>query len=118
MTREARITKSEIRSKFEYQNPKKQVARTTVRFRPLGLGPLIVALIAFISGVSSTSLAAEPLRALLITGGCCHDYEAQKKILSEGISSRANVEWTIIHEGKDRTDRVSIYAKPDWAKGF
>lgn len=60
----------------------------------------------------------KPIRALMVTGGCCHDYEAQKKILSEGISARANVEWTIIHEGKDRTDRVSIYAKPDWAKGF
>jgi hypothetical protein len=34
------------------------------------------------------SRAGEPLRALLITGGCCHDYEAQKKILTEGISAR------------------------------
>src|SRR2546423_1352143 len=43
--------------------------------------------------------AAEPIKALMITGGCCHDYEQQKKILSEGISARANVTWTIIHEG-------------------
>jgi type 1 glutamine amidotransferase len=62
--------------------------------------------------------ALKPIRALLITGGCCHDYEAQKKIISEGVSSRANVQWTIVHEGKDRTDKVSIYANPDWAKGF
>src|SRR6267142_5716633 len=46
-----------------------------------------------------TTRAAEPLKALLITGGCCHDYEAQKKIISEGISARANVTWTILHEG-------------------
>jgi len=64
--------------------------------------------------------AAEPLRALLITGGCCHDYEAQKKILSEGISARANVTWTIIHEGDadGKNHKFSIYEKPDWAKGF
>src|SRR6266850_4708289 len=64
--------------------------------------------------------AAEPLRALMITGGCCHDYEAQKKILSEGISARANVTWTIIHEGdQDGKDhQFSIYEKPNWAKGF
>ena len=64
--------------------------------------------------------AAEPLKALLITGGCCHDYEAQKKILSEGISARANVTWTIIHEGdsNSKDTRFSIYQKPDWAKGF
>src|SRR6266481_3552378 len=64
--------------------------------------------------------ASEPLRALLITGGCCHDYEGQKKILTEGISARANVTWTIIHEGdaEGKNHKFSIYEKPDWAKGF
>ena len=62
--------------------------------------------------------AVKPLRVLMVTGGCCHDYESQKKILSDGISARANVEWTIVHEGKERTDRVSIYAKANWAEGF
>jgi type 1 glutamine amidotransferase len=62
--------------------------------------------------------APQPLRALLVTGGCCHDYATQKKILREGISARANVEWTIVHEGSDRSDRNSAYLKPDWAKGF
>jgi uncharacterized protein len=68
--------------------------------------------------------AAEPIRALLITGGCCHDYGAQRKILTEGISARANVTWTILYEGgssKDggtRNHRMSIYEKPDWSKGY
>lgn len=67
----------------------------------------------------ATAAETKPLRALMVTGGCCHDYEQQKKILSEGISARANVAWTIIHEGGDtRTHQVSIYAKDDWAKGF
>ncbi len=73
--------------------------------------------------LGSTLLAAEkaaPLKALLITGGCCHDYEAQKKILSEGISSRANVVWTIIHEGgsEEKEHKFSIYEKKDWIKDF
>jgi len=71
--------------------------------------------------LASTSWAEppKPLRALLVTGGCCHDYEAQKKIISEGVTARANVEWTIVHEGGDsRTHRVSIYEKADWAKGY
>ncbi|HSU55412.1 MAG TPA: ThuA domain-containing protein [Candidatus Dormibacteraeota bacterium] len=70
--------------------------------------------------ITSGVVAAEPLRALMITGGCCHDYAAQKKILSEGISARANVTWTIIHEGDSgsRDTKFSIYEKPDWAKGF
>ena len=55
----------------------------------------------------------------MITGGCCHDYEKQKKILSEGISARANVEWKIVHEGGSSTNyKVSIYSQPEWWKGY
>lgn len=72
--------------------------------------------------LSASALAADsprPLRALMITGGCCHDYENQKRILSEGITARANVEWTIVHEGGDtRTHHVSVYQNPNWAKGY
>jgi type 1 glutamine amidotransferase len=71
--------------------------------------------------VPSRLLAADakPIRALLVTGGCCHDYEHQKKILTEGISARANVVWTIVHEGDGKTDhRISIYEKEDWAKPY
>ena len=70
---------------------------------------------------------AKPIRALLIAGGCCHDYSSQKQILSEGLSKRLPVEWTIIHDvkmqdGKDvaasRDHVSSAYAREDWAKGF
>src|SRR6266850_6299275 len=73
-----------------------------------------------ICSLCAVAIGSEPLRALMITGGCCHDYEAQKKILSEGISARANVTWTILHEGdQDGKDhQFSIYEKPNWAKGF
>ncbi|WP_422928643.1 DUF7133 domain-containing protein [Singulisphaera sp. PoT] len=61
----------------------------------------------------------KPIRALLITGGCCHDYTRQKKILSEGISARAPVEWTIIQQGGSTTDtKIPFYEKDDWYKGF
>lgn len=60
-----------------------------------------------------------PLKALLITGGCCHDYAKQKVILTEGISARANVQWTIVHEGGSATSyKVSIHEKKDWAQGY
>ena len=71
--------------------------------------------------IVTSAFAAEktkPLKALLVTGGCCHDYAAQKKIIPEGISARANVEWTIVHEGEDRDHRISIYSNPDWSKGY
>ena len=36
--------------------------------------------------------APKPIR-LLVIGGCCHDYEKQKDIITKGISARANVQW-------------------------
>ena len=71
-----------------------------------------------LAGAASAADAVKPLKALLVCGGCCHDYPNQKHILSEGISARANVEFTIVHEGDDRTNRVSIYEKPGWWKGY
>ena len=79
------------------------------------LGLLACALV----GTADAQDKPKPLRALLVTGGCCHDYASQKKILSEGISARANVEFTVVHEGGDsREHRVSIYEKPNWAAGY
>ena len=37
----------------------------------------------------------KPLRALLITGGCCHDYRYQAERLVDGSRARAHVEWTV-----------------------
>lgn len=63
--------------------------------------------------------AVEPIHALLIAGGCCHDYAAQKDLLTKGISARANVTWDIAVEGiGTRNHRMSLYDKPDWRKGY
>jgi uncharacterized protein len=67
---------------------------------------------------ASAAEGGRPLRALMVAGGCCHDYARQKKIISEGVAARANVEFTIVHEGSDRTNRVSIYEKPQWWRGY
>lgn len=61
----------------------------------------------------------KPIRALLILGGCCHDYKYQKDVITKGISQRANVEWTIAYDPNTTTSHMNpIYAKPDWYKGF
>ena len=62
---------------------------------------------------------AKPIRALLVAGGCCHDYKHQKDILTKGISARANVEWVIAYDPDSSTKHVNpIYENDDWAKGF
>lgn len=61
----------------------------------------------------------KPLRVLLVAGGCCHDYTGQHKVLSKGISQRANVRvdvwWT---DDKSVDPPLTIYDKDDWAKGY
>ena len=80
-----------------------------------------------VAGSKSSTAIAQPsvpqrpaaLNVLLITGGCCHDYERQKSLLAEGISARAHTQWTIVHEGGNRTNhRLSIHDNASWADGF
>jgi len=63
------------------------------------------------------------LRALLITGGCCHDYAHQKDILKQGLEARANVTVDIIYaaipDGTSATrPPLAIYGNADYAKGY
>jgi len=62
---------------------------------------------------------AKPLRALVISGGCCHDYALQHVILKEGLEARAHIEVDTIHS-PDRSTKAKFekYEKPDWAKGY
>src|ERR1043166_6276192 len=63
--------------------------------------------------------AAKPIRALLVLGGCCHDYAQQKDILKKGISDRANVDITIAYDpDTGTTHKNPVYDSPDWFKGF
>ena len=63
--------------------------------------------------------APKPLKVLLITGGCCHDYAKQKDILKKGIEERANVEVTQIHsDDKGVKPPLPIYGNPEYAAGY
>jgi type 1 glutamine amidotransferase len=63
--------------------------------------------------------AVKPLRALLVLGGCCHDYKTQKDILVQGISERARVEIAVSYDPDRTTTHLNpIYEKPDWAAEY
>ncbi len=70
-------------------------------------------------GIPAAGAEVKPLRALLIAGGCCHDYATQKDLLKKGIEARARVEVDVLYS-PDRSTRArfDIYEKPDWAKGY
>lgn len=82
---------------------------------------LFITTLALGAGILSQANAADtkPLKVLLVTGGCCHDYEKQHLILAEGLSARANVEVTFAHN-PDKTTKATfeVYKNKDWAKPF
>ncbi len=62
---------------------------------------------------------ARPIRALLVAGGCCHDYEKQKELLTRGLSRRANIQWTIAYDSNSSTGHKNpVYDQADWSKDF
>ena len=90
-----------------------------MRNRLLAIAALCGALISPLRAAPEQPKKDAAIRALLICGGCCHDYTRQKDILTQGISKRANVEWTVaLDPSTEREHKHSVYAKPDWWKGF
>ncbi len=61
-----------------------------------------------------------PIKALLITGGCCHDYTYQTKAMQLAAKERGlAIEWTVVHEGgKGTKAMIPLYDKENWADGF
>ena len=49
----------------------------------------------------------KPLKALLVLGGCCHDYAKQKDLLKAGIEARAKVEVTVSYDPDKGTKHVN-----------
>ena len=74
-----------------------------------------------IAGISVPMIHAkksnDSKRALLITGGCCHDYDRQKDILSEGISERVKTEWDIFFEMDEKKSKARL-SKTGWADAY
>ena len=65
------------------------------------------------------AVAPAPLRILLVTGGCCHDYVNQPLILKKGLEERANVTVDIFTSPANGTSLThDIYNTADWAKNY
>ncbi len=61
----------------------------------------------------------KPLRVLIVTGGCCHDYDVQKVLLKKGLEARAHLDVEYVQQGGTATDsRIPLYENANWADGF
>ena len=60
---------------------------------------------------------AKRIKALMVTGEGYHDYEAQKKIISEGVGERLDIDWTILHHKTPEACKADLN-KAGWADGY
>jgi uncharacterized protein len=83
------------------------------------LSASLAVLFASTVALAGEATAAKPIKALLVSGGGYHDYKTQKKILPEGVSARANVEWTVVNETSTNDGyKIPLYENPNWADGY
>jgi type 1 glutamine amidotransferase len=71
------------------------------------------------AALGANSTPRGPIRALLITGGCCHDYKLQTEAFAEGMKKFGDVKWTVVHEGgTSKNAKFALYDNPNWAKAY
>ncbi|MEQ9409041.1 MAG: ThuA domain-containing protein [Fuerstiella sp.] len=77
-------------------------------------------LLTLVSYSASVRADAGPLKVLIITGGCCHDYPFQTKAIQKAAKARGvQVDWTVVNEGGTGTAaEIDFYDNRDWAQGF
>lgn len=73
----------------------------------------------FVSSLSSLADEAKPLKALLVIGGCCHDYAVQKDLIKNGLEGRIKIEIDVCYSpAKDTKPVFECYKKENWAEGY
>lgn len=63
---------------------------------------------------------AKPIEVLLITGGCCHDYDFQTKALQLAAKEhQVPIAWTVVDQGgKGTRAMIDFYKNETWYEGF
>lgn len=92
----------------------------------IGIG-FFQTLLVLVSIMASTAIwggtacnATEPIRVLLVTGGCCHDYDFQTRSLQMAAKDQGvAIEWTVVNEGgKGTKAMIDLYSKANWSEGY
>jgi type 1 glutamine amidotransferase len=90
--------------------------------KPLSLATAVALLaiaVSFTLRAEEKPAPPKPLKALLVIGGCCHEYAKQKEILKAGLEERANLAVDISYtDDKGTKYQFPIYQSKDWAKGY
>lgn len=81
---------------------------------------LIAAVVTACPGSTAIAADDEPIRILLVTGGCCHDYDFQTKAMQKAVKDHGiRAEWKVVNDGGRGTKaEIPLYENPEWAYGF
>ena len=86
------------------------------------VGAIILAITSLLTdGVHAADklYSGKPVRALIITGGCCHNYPFQSQAMIDGIGQQVASDWTVVNEGgKGTRGQIELYQNADWAKPY
>src|SRR5688500_7090607 len=60
-----------------------------------------------------------PVHAMIVTGGCCHDYTGQSKVLMDTLNAVMPINWTVVQGMTALPDgRLLLYENSNWTRGF
>ena len=79
--------------------------------------------LAIVANAPACAEPARPVKILIVSGGCCHDYAQQRKLLEAGLKERMAAEVShLYHDPKpgEKATRpaLPIYGNPRYADGF
>lgn len=83
-------------------------------------GQVAVVLILGISPIQADETDSDSINLLLITSGCCHDYDFQTKSMQLAFEKHGiKAVWTVVNEGGNGTKaEIDYYKDPNWANDF
>jgi type 1 glutamine amidotransferase len=79
--------------------------------------------VAIVAAAPAGAEPAPPVKILIVSGGCCHDYAQQRKVLEAGLKVRMKAEVSHVFydpkPGEQATrPALPIYGNPRYADGF
>jgi type 1 glutamine amidotransferase len=89
------------------------------RILPVGLF-LLVTLLTVTNFADEKDGKQRTIRALLVTSGCCHDYDYQTaQLLDASAGQSVKIDWNIVSDGgKGTKAEIGLYKDKDWAKNY
>lgn len=69
---------------------------------------------------AAPDFAGQPrIKALMVAGGCCHDYPAQAAIFIRQLHEELPIDWTFQYlNWRANRDVPAFYSDPDWFRGY